>query len=131
MKNELMFALMFAVAGAGVQLYAHEGHGAHDEAAEAGKTVSLTGEVVDMACYMGHEGKGKKHADCAKMCAVGGVPIGLLVDGKTLYLLVEDHDDKKPYDEAKKKAGETATVKGKLVKRGGLSALIVQAEKTK
>lgn len=49
---------------------------------------TLTGEPVDIACYL--EGRaGEGHAACAKSCAEKGNPIGLVVDEdgeKTLYL---------------------------------------------
>ena len=98
---------------------------AHDEKAEQAGMMTVEGEVVDMACYMGHETKGEKHAKCAKQCVVGGSPAGILGADGSLYLLVEDHASPKPYDKAKRMAGEKAKVTGKSVKRGGIQALIV------
>ncbi|MEP6821837.1 MAG: hypothetical protein ABI946_05745, partial [Chthoniobacterales bacterium] len=57
----------------------------------AGEMKKVTGEVVDMACYVDHGATGEKHADCAKKCITSGLPVGLKsADGKT-YLLIGDH----------------------------------------
>ena len=51
---------------------AHEGHehGEKDELA-SGETKKISGEVIDMACYIDHNATGDKHAACAKKCIVG------------------------------------------------------------
>ena len=51
----------------------HEGHDGHADAA----TVTVTGEVLDMACYIDHGATGAKHAECAKTCIESGLPVGL------------------------------------------------------
>ena len=48
-------------AGVAVAQQAHPAQKAAKPAAE--KTV--TGELVDMGCYVGHGAKGEKHVDCA------------------------------------------------------------------
>src|SRR5436305_15348752 len=79
---------------AGAAAFAHEG-------AEKGKDVTMKGEIVDLACYLGHGASGAKHKDCAEMCIKGGAPMGLLTrDGKTI-LLVEDHAKKDAYESLK------------------------------
>jgi len=96
------------------------------QAGEALKSATLEGEVLDLACYMAHEGRGKKHAKCAKQCALAGSPIGLLAKDSRVYLLVDDHNQKKAFEEAKKLAGEDVRVTGKLATRGGVAAVIVE-----
>ena len=90
-------------------------------AEEASQTVTVTGEVVDMACYIDHGATGEKHADCARMCIESGLPVGLKAkDGKT-YLLMGEH---KPMNkELAQYAAKTITVKGKLVERDGFRAI--------
>ncbi len=95
-------------------------------AATAAQTTK--GEILDMACYLGHGAKGPKHAGCAKGCVAAGAPMGLLTGNGTVYLLVENHADKKAkkaYAAAKKLAGEKASVTGGIVTKGGLQAIIV------
>jgi hypothetical protein len=96
----------------------------------SGKTETISGELLDMSCYMMHEGKGKKHAKCAGACVTGGAPLGLLTkDGKVL-LVVGNHEDQKPYVEAKALAGANAKITGTVFTRGGLTAIVVsKAEK--
>jgi hypothetical protein len=85
---------------------------------------TITGEVVDLMCYIDHGAMGEKHAACAGKCIKGGGPVGIVSDGKS-YLLVGDH---KPInDELADSAGKTITVKGKLAERGGM-AMIENAE---
>ncbi|HAM41689.1 MAG TPA: hypothetical protein DDX89_08005 [Candidatus Omnitrophica bacterium] len=73
--------------------HAHD-HGAvaaHEAAASAEQT--LTGEVVDVFCYLSHpaQGLGKDHAGCAKKCIKGGLPVAIKV-GDQLYLAtMADH----------------------------------------
>ena len=83
--------------------------------------VTVTGEVLDMACYLDHGAHGAKHAGCAQKCISSGLPVGLKgTDGKT-YLLVGDHMPANA--ELAKHAAETITVKGKLVERDGINLL--------
>jgi hypothetical protein len=101
---------------------AHEGH---HHAAKSGAAVVVTGEIVDMACYMSGEEKGEKHAKCAGMCVTGGAPMGLLTKDGALYLVVANHADEKPYGEAKALAGGNAKLTGTVSAKGGVQALIV------
>lgn len=89
--------------------------------AKSGGDVTVTGEVLDMACYLDHGAHGAKHSDCAKKCITSGLPVGLKgTDGKT-YLLIGDHMPAN--DELAKHAAETITVHGKLVERDGINLL--------
>ncbi|MBI4369581.1 MAG: hypothetical protein HY547_05060 [Elusimicrobia bacterium] len=117
--------------------YAHEGHGHHDEKAEAqGKTaiaesVTVTGEVLDLSCYLGHGSAGKEHQQCAKDCLLKlHVPAGLLTSDGTVYLLVPDHKHEKAFVSVPKMAAQQIKVTGKRVMQGGLQAILVEkAEK--
>ena len=94
--------------------------------AAASETQMMQGEVLDMACYMGHGASGPKHAKCAKMCVDGGSPAGLLTSDGSVVLLLEDHGkNAKAFAAVKDLAGAQAKVTGTLSKKGGLTALIV------
>jgi hypothetical protein len=95
----------------------HE-HGKENLGATAEKTV--TGEVVDMMCYVDHGATGDKHASCAQKCVKGGGPVGLLSEGKA-YLVVGDH--KPMNDQLAEYCGKTVTLKGKMAERGGIAML--------
>ena len=90
-------------------------------APKASTEVTVTGEVLDMACYMDHGAHGAGHAACAQKCISSGLPVGLKgTDGKT-YLLIGEHMPANT--ELAKHAAETITVHGKLVERDGISML--------
>jgi hypothetical protein len=97
-----------------------QGHeeGKQDLTAAAEKTV--TGEVVDLMCYVDHGAIGDKHAGCGTKCIKGGGPVGLVENGKA-YLVVGAH---KPInDELADSCGKTVTLKGKVAERGGMVML--------
>ncbi len=93
------------------------------------KSVTVKGEILDMACYLGHGATGKKHQECALMCLKGGQPMGLKTAGGKVYLLVASHRDAKPFDEAKSYAADQVEVTGPLFERDGISAIEVDAVK--
>src|SRR5204862_7402042 len=95
----------------------HE-HGKQDLTAAAEKTV--TGEVVDLMCYIDHGATGDKHASCGTKCIKGGGPVGVVENGKA-YVVVGEH---KPInDELADSCGKTVTLKGKVAERGGMVML--------
>jgi hypothetical protein len=92
-------------------------------------SITVKGEILDMACYLAHGAMGMKHQQCALMCLKGGQPMGLrTADGK-VYLLVASHQDGKPFDEAKGYAADQVEVTGPLFQRDGISAIEVDAVK--
>lgn len=83
-------------------------------AAEAAKTTTLTGEVVDLSCYMGHGAMGADHAKCAMSCITKGQPVGFLTTDGALYVILgQNHEtaNKQVVDFAGKKSTITGTVK--------------------
>jgi hypothetical protein len=88
---------------------------------EIGQTITVNGEVIDLVCYTDSGASGKDHADCAKTCISGGLPVGLKGEDGKVYLLIGDH---KPMNkELAKYAAETITVKGKAVSRDGVNMI--------
>ncbi len=47
---------------------------AEEKAAEGAASKEITGEIVDMMCYVDHNATGEKHAGCAEKCIKGGGP---------------------------------------------------------
>jgi hypothetical protein len=90
------------------------------EEGSSGQTKTLTGEVVDLMCYLDHGAKGEKHKSCAEKCIKGGGPVGLLSDDQ-LYLVIGEH--KPMNDELSSKAAQTVTLKGKVVERNGMKMI--------
>ena len=92
---------------------------------------AITGEVLDMNCYMAMDAHGEGHKSCAAKCINGGSPMGLLTSDGKVYLLIEDHDKKQPYEDAKKHAGEQVTVTGAVSEKDGIKGLVVSDVKGK
>jgi hypothetical protein len=81
----------------------------------------VTGEVVDMMCYVDHNAVGEKHGQsCGAKCIKSGGPVGIVSDGKA-YLVVGEH--KPMNDQLAEYCGKTITIKGKMAERGGVAML--------
>src|SRR5437867_2812428 len=113
----VVFSLMLAAYAP--RVVAHEGH---HKPGEKVVTKTITGEVVDMGCWLGHAARGQKHISCATKCLNQGMPMGLLTSNGTLYLVTLDHDNADPYNNLKGMAGKNATVTGELLTRSGIRA---------
>jgi len=95
---------------------------------EPGASKEVTGEVVDMMCFVDHNAVGEKHGQsCGAKCIRSGGPVGIVSEGKA-YLVVGEH--KPMNDELADLCGKNVTVKGKLAERGGI-AMIENAEVVK
>jgi hypothetical protein len=88
---------------------------------DAAASKEVTGEVVDMMCYVDHNAVGEKHGQsCGAKCIKGGGPVGIVSDGKA-YLVVGEH--KPMNDQLADYCGKMITLKGKLAERGGMAML--------
>ncbi len=100
----------------------------HTQTAKTDKT-TLTGEIVDMDCYMSMGAHGADHKTCASKCIANGTPMGLLTKDGKVYVLTASHDNLDPYNKLKKMAAETVTITGEVYTRGGVQSLQVDAVK--
>lgn len=121
-----------ALLAAAVPVAAHEGHDHGKEAAKAPEakadTVTMTGEVLDLSCYLGHGAKGKPHQKCAKACLLEKkVPAGLLLDDGSVLLLVPDHKHEAAFKPVGGLAAERVSVRGRKVVSGGLPGLMLES----
>jgi hypothetical protein len=117
----ILSALATAIAlSLAVPILAHEDHTMNGRKAV---TKTVTGEVVDMGCWLGHAARGEKHVECATKCLAEGMPMGLLTSNGTLYLVTLDHDNADPYNRLKDMAGKTVSVTGGLLSRSGMNAI--------
>ena len=138
MKNTLVLivgAVALLMGAAQVTVYAqhgqHDQHGDHQHkqqtvAKEAGKTITIVGEVIDPVCYIRHEMQGAKHKKCATTCAKGGVTLGILEDGtKTIYVsFPQGHGN--PNAALLGYVADHVKVTGEYIEGGGLKGIEVK-----
>ena len=97
-------------------------------AEKPGPPASVTGEVIDSACYIKSGAKGEGHAKCAQGCAEAGIPLAILEDGTGKVVWVASKADMEtPNDKLKPFAGKKVKVTGTWAERGGAKLLIVDA----
>ena len=116
MKLAVTLAFTAALATAPLALAAEQGK----ESLDAAATKEVTGEIVDMMCYVDHNAIGAKHANCGEKCIKNGGPVGIVSEGKAM-LVVGAH--KPMNDELAPLAGKTVTLKGKMANNGGVTML--------
>jgi hypothetical protein len=116
-KVTVTAAFLAAVALSPLARAAEQGKDSLDAAASK----EVTGEVVDMMCYVDHNAMGEAHGQkCGAKCIKQNGPVGIVSDGKA-YLVVGEH---KPMNaELAEYAGKTITLKGKMAERGGIAML--------
>jgi hypothetical protein len=99
----------------------------------SGKVKTITGEVVDVSCYMQLGKRGEAHIDCGSKCIRNGAPIGLVDDDEDLYILfAEEHHPRRDGQVDLKKTflpllAKYVTVTGMMTEMKGYKALFVQA----
>ena len=99
------------------------------EGGKEAKSITVKGEILDLACYLDHGASGAKHQQCALNCLKSGQPMGLLAADGKVYLLLADHANGKPFEEAKGYAALQVEVTGPASDRAGMSGLTVQSVK--
>jgi hypothetical protein len=119
-KAVVTLTFIAALAVSPVAVAQEQEHGSDTAASK-----EVTGEVVDMMCYVDHNAVGEKHGQsCGAKCIKSGGPVGVVENDKA-YLVVGEH--KPMNDQLAEYCGKTITVKGKLAERGGI-AMIENAE---
>jgi hypothetical protein len=89
---------------------------------EAAKPVTMTGEVIDLSCYMDHGAKGMDHAKCASGCITKGMPVGFLTSDGVMYVILgTEHEPANPKVAAF--AGKKSTITGTVKESSGLKTI--------
>lgn len=104
-------------------------------AGPAPQRIEVTGEMIDTWCYfsgvMGGADAvvGSAHHTCALWCAAGGIPVGLLADDGTVYMVLklEGADPLGEPDTLLTVASDRLTADGMHYVRDGVNYLIVEA----
>ncbi len=91
--------------------------------------VTITGEVIDSWCYITEimYGEGTAHHQCALWCAAGGIPVGILADDGTVYVVLKLEADSTSVANPAIMKIQThrVTVKGDVYARDGINYLVV------
>jgi len=119
MRRTLGTLALAAIAAGGA--YAWQGH-AHEHG--GGKATQITGQVVDIACFVGHDSSGEKHAKCAEACARAGNPLAVF-DGKQIYLPVS-MNHKNPNEKLMSFIEKKVRVTGKVLEKAGLKGIAIE-----
>lgn len=101
--------------------------------AAEGERVTITGEFIDTWCYMsgvmgGPDATvGSAHHTCAMWCSAGGIPVGILGDDGTVYMVLKVADNPKTNGDQMllEMASQTVTADGLLYRRDGLNYIVV------
>ncbi len=101
--------------------------------AAEGERVQVKGEIIDTWCYysgvMGGPDAvvGSAHHTCALWCSAGGIPVGLLAEDGTVYMVLKvgEDDASAAGDTALRMAAHTVEADGMLYERDGLKYLFV------
>ena len=101
--------------------------------AAEGERITVTGEAIDTWCYfsgvMGGPDAvvGSAHHTCALWCSAGGIPVGLLAEDGTVYMVlkIEDDDTSNSGDTQLAIAAHQITADGMHYERDGINYLVV------
>ena len=103
-----------------------------DKKPQPGKMATVTGEIVDLSCYLQLGKHGDKHKSCGTKCLQAGQPIGLLTKAGAVYMLMdEEHDPRRDGQTTFRQAAidnfaKIMEVTGTEASVGGYKAIFVQ-----
>lgn len=98
----------------------------------SGKATTVTGEVVDVSCYLQLGKRGEAHIACGSKCIENGQPIGLVDSDERLYILfAEEHHPRRDGQLDLKKVfapllAKTVTVTGMMTEMKDYRGLFVR-----
>jgi hypothetical protein len=94
-------------------------------AAAGAQEIVVTGEVLDMTCYIASNLRGPDHAKCARICIRSGEPAGIKAQDGKVYLLTGEPGHSINAEVADY-AAQVVTIKGRQTVRDGFAQLQVE-----
>ena len=92
-----------------------------------GKRITVTGEVVEMWCYLEAGDRGAAKKACATACAKAGNPIALVGDEGELYVLAGLKSHQPALELLVDRMSERVTVSGTLVKNPNAQMIYIDS----
>lgn len=93
----------------------------------ASKEATISGEVVDVACYLSSGARGANHIECGKACAKAGGSLGILTaDGKLYVSLLPDDHKNNPNHLLIDHVGHNVEAKGYVRVKGGVNGIMIR-----
>ena len=90
-----------------------------------GEEKTITGQVVDPACYIAMNLKGESHVQCANACAKAGQAFGILDEKNgVLYQVIEGAPATDPNQLLWDHVEKNVTVKGTVFHKDGMHAIV-------
>jgi len=121
----LTVSMLFALGAAAFAQHSHS------HAKPSAKPATLTGEVIDLTCFMQHpdNATGMDHAKCAKACIDKGLPVGFRAEDGTVYLVIgTDHEPIAATIAAA--VGKKSTITGTIIDHDGVKAIAISSVPT-
>ena len=97
----------------------------HRQTVAGAQEIEVTGEVLDMTCYIASNLSGPAHAECARICIKSGEPAGIKARDGKVYLLTGEPGHSVNAELAEY-AAQVVTIKGKQTVRDGFVQLQVE-----
>ena len=92
------------------------------------KEMTITGQVVDVSCYLAHgdKGMGDEHKACAEACAKNGGSLGVLTkEGKLYVSVLPDDHSTGPNAKLMDHIAHDVQVTGIVRSKGGVNGIMI------
>ena len=106
---------------------------ANKQVLASGRQMTVTGEIVDVSCYLQLGKRGEGHIACGSKCIAAGEPIGIVDADTNLYVVfAEEHHPRRDGQVSLEKTvgsllAKTVMLTGMVTELHGSRALFVQA----
>ena len=92
----------------------------------ATQKVTVTGQVIDSACFIKIGASGAGHRECAQTCADNGIPLALLeAETEQVIWLASSQSMQSPNADLRAHASHTVRITGEWAERGGVKILVI------
>jgi len=100
-----------------------------DQMGSANSSVTITGQVVDLACFLSKGVSGASHASCATACAKAGGALGILTKDGDVVVSIEPGPGQDPNKLLLPYVEQTVTVTGMEYDKAGVKSIAVSSVK--